>query len=153
VSQGSIALLGDACHPTLPYQAQGAAMAVEDGAVLGKLLGLFSKSNQFESEEKHPVAEILRLYESLRKSRTTLNVKGAIANQYWYHLPDGPEQEARDAELETAIWGNKTKWNLTDVDYQNNLLGFDVIKDCEAAFESWRQKLDDYEGRQFTAET
>src|ERR1700748_76062 len=40
--QGHTVLLGDACHPTLPYQAQGAAMAVEDGAVLGRLLGLLN---------------------------------------------------------------------------------------------------------------
>jgi salicylate hydroxylase len=32
---GSSALVGDACHPTLPHMAQGAAQAIEDGAVLG----------------------------------------------------------------------------------------------------------------------
>jgi salicylate hydroxylase len=37
--KGTVALLGDACHPTLPYQVQGAAMAVEDGLALGVLLG------------------------------------------------------------------------------------------------------------------
>jgi salicylate hydroxylase len=34
-TKDSVALLSDACHPTLPYQAQGATMAVEDGATLG----------------------------------------------------------------------------------------------------------------------
>ncbi|KAI8663819.1 FAD-binding-3 domain-containing protein [Fusarium keratoplasticum] len=62
-TKGSVALLGDACHPTLPYQAQGAAMAVEDGAVLGKLLGLLDKS-QIHDEKNH-IPEILKLYESL----------------------------------------------------------------------------------------
>ncbi|MEM9572539.1 MAG: FAD-dependent monooxygenase [Pseudomonadota bacterium] len=34
---GRAALLGDACHPTLPFQAQGAVMAIEDGFLLAKL--------------------------------------------------------------------------------------------------------------------
>ena len=36
--QGRVTLLGDACHPTLPFMAQGAAMAIEDGAVLSACL-------------------------------------------------------------------------------------------------------------------
>ncbi len=35
---GPVALLGDAAHPTLPYLAQGAGMAIEDAAVLARYL-------------------------------------------------------------------------------------------------------------------
>ncbi|KAK5025884.1 hypothetical protein LTR13_010348 [Exophiala sideris] len=49
-TKGSVALLGDACHPTLPYQGQGAAMAVEDGASLGRLLREDPTCGLFESE-------------------------------------------------------------------------------------------------------
>ncbi|EMD91232.1 hypothetical protein COCHEDRAFT_1082540, partial [Bipolaris maydis C5] len=92
-------LLGDACHPSLPYQAQGAAMAVEDGVILGLLLGrlkvaLESKAEPFIGLDLIP--QILQLYESLRKTPTTLNVKGAIQNQHVYHMPDGKEQIQRD---------------------------------------------------------
>lgn len=38
-AQGRVALLGDAAHPMLPYLAQGAGMAIEDAAELGRLLG------------------------------------------------------------------------------------------------------------------
>ena len=38
---GSFILIGDACHATLPNLAQGAAMAVEDGAVLGNVSPCF----------------------------------------------------------------------------------------------------------------
>lgn len=38
-------LIGDAAHPTLPYLAQGAAMAVEDAAVLTRALGQASSNN------------------------------------------------------------------------------------------------------------
>lgn len=126
-------------------------MAVEDGAVLGKLLGLLNSSSELSSNAKALIPEVLHLYESLRKSRTTVNVKGAISNQRMYHLPDGPEQEARDSELERVQWGDKTNWNNTDVEYQNNLLGFDVVRECEAAFESWKEKRYDSEGSQHSA--
>lgn len=38
--EGNVALMGDACHPTLPYIAQGAAQAVEDAGVLAAVLSL-----------------------------------------------------------------------------------------------------------------
>lgn len=37
-SQGRIVLLGDACHPMKPHMAQGAGMAIEDGAMLSRCL-------------------------------------------------------------------------------------------------------------------
>lgn len=52
---------GDSCHPMLPYLAQGANSAVEDGAVLGQLLGHVKGRDQ--------VPQALRLYEKLRKAR------------------------------------------------------------------------------------
>lgn len=52
---------GDACHPMLPYLAQGANSSLEDGAVLGLLLGHMTNKTQ--------LPRILRLYEGLRKSR------------------------------------------------------------------------------------
>lgn len=52
---------GDSCHPMLPYLAQGANSSLEDGAVLGLLLGHMTDKSQ--------LPRILRLYESLRKSR------------------------------------------------------------------------------------
>lgn len=76
--RGSIALLGDASHPTLPYQAQGAAMAVEDGAVIGTLLGRLQESGALVdgADTQALVGEMLKLYERLRKTRTSINVQG-----------------------------------------------------------------------------
>jgi salicylate hydroxylase len=78
--RGSVVLLGDSCHPSLPYQAQGAAMAVEDGAVLGTLLTRLHESELPDPSAEH-LSAMLRLYETLRKSRTTLQVQGAIKNR------------------------------------------------------------------------
>jgi 6-hydroxynicotinate 3-monooxygenase len=58
---GNVALLGDACHPMTPYMAQGAAMAIEDGAVLARCL---------EGVDCGEVAAALRRYEKNRQERT-----------------------------------------------------------------------------------
>jgi salicylate hydroxylase len=58
-TKGRVTLLGDAAHPMLPYLAQGACMAVEDGFALTNAL------------EKYPSAEqALQVYESERRPRT-----------------------------------------------------------------------------------
>jgi 6-hydroxynicotinate 3-monooxygenase len=58
---GNVALLGDACHPMTPYMAQGAAMAIEDGAVLARCLA---------DTDRAGVAAALRRYEKNRQERT-----------------------------------------------------------------------------------
>ena len=40
-SKGRCTLLGDACHPMVPFLAQGAVMAIEDGFVLARCLEKF----------------------------------------------------------------------------------------------------------------
>ena len=59
-SKKCITLLGDACHPMLPYLAQGAAMAIEDAWVLSRML------ERWEDEPANGIAE----YERYRRPRT-----------------------------------------------------------------------------------
>jgi salicylate hydroxylase/6-hydroxynicotinate 3-monooxygenase len=58
---GNVTLLGDACHPMTPYMAQGAAMAIEDAAVLSRCL---------EGIDRDGVAKAFRRFEASRKDRT-----------------------------------------------------------------------------------
>jgi 6-hydroxynicotinate 3-monooxygenase len=58
---GKVALLGDASHPMTPYMAQGAAMAIEDGAILARCL---------EGVDRDGIEAALRRYEATRKERT-----------------------------------------------------------------------------------
>ncbi|KAJ5925068.1 Salicylate hydroxylase [Penicillium verhagenii] len=132
--QGSIALLGDACHPTLPYQAQGAAMAVEDGATLGVLLGKLSKSDLPASK----VPDILRLYELTRKERTTINVQGAVENQKLYHMNDGPEADARDEAFTHVDWDDpdhEFQWGWGNVGYLKRLMAFNTTVEAGQQFD------------------
>ena len=141
---GSFALLGDACHPTLPYQAQGAAMAVEDAATLGVLFGRLQRHlNQKPCIVKsHSIRAVLLMYEKLRKDRTTINVQGAGSMQEFFHLPDGDAQRYRDEILQeykhTQTWPKDCRWPWGDAEYQSSLLGFDIVEAANEEFERWK---------------
>ena len=74
-SEGRVSLLGDACHPTLPFLAQGANMAIEDGMVLARCL------------DGYDIPEALRRYEAARLDRTSRIVRGSLENVSRYHNP------------------------------------------------------------------
>ena len=61
-NQGNVTLLGDACHPMTPYMAQGAAMAIEDAAVLSRCL---------RDVDRDGVEVAFRRFEATRKARTS----------------------------------------------------------------------------------
>jgi salicylate hydroxylase len=93
-SSGPITLLGDACHPMLPYGAQGAAQAVEDAAVLTACLS--------EAAGRDIPAALVR-YEAIRRGRATRVQEMSRANGVRFHLPDGPDQQARDAAMASGF--------------------------------------------------
>ncbi|OQD90644.1 hypothetical protein PENANT_c001G04093 [Penicillium antarcticum] len=134
-TNGAVALLGDACHPTLPYQAQGAAMAVEDGAVIGNLLGSLQDRNF--SNDLSVVTSILNLYEVVRKARTTRNVRGAVMNRQLFHIDDGLLQVIRDFALGYAGVTRKSDWTWFSSFRQRQTLGNDVLDECGKAFQDW----------------
>jgi salicylate hydroxylase len=74
--KGPVTLLGDAAHPMLPYLAQGAAMAIEDAAVLAQCLAL--------SPDDAPAA--LRAYEDERRQRTARTQRASRRNGTVYHM-------------------------------------------------------------------
>ena len=73
--KGRVTLLGDACHATLPFMAQGAAMAIEDGAVLAECLAAGDD-----------VAASLTRYEDLRRDRTARIQEGSRRNAEVFHM-------------------------------------------------------------------
>lgn len=87
---GRVALLGDACHAMLPYQAQGASQAMEDAAVLAEELGAVTADG---------IEGALARYTSRRAKHAGMVQQASLQNMSFYHLPDGPEQELRDAKL------------------------------------------------------
>jgi salicylate hydroxylase len=90
-----------------PFMAQGAAQAIEDGATLTACLA---------ADPDDPAAALQR-YEALRRPRVTKLQEMSRANKTRFHLPDGPAQEARDAEWARAAdrWPEALRW-LYDFD-------------------------------------
>lgn len=89
-SVGRVTLLGDACHPMLPFMAQGAAQAIEDGATLAAILS--------KTDRQH-IPQALVAYETVRLPRTSRIQAMATDNKTRFHLPDGPAQKRRDAQM------------------------------------------------------
>jgi salicylate hydroxylase len=96
-SRGAATLLGDAAHPMLPFLAQGAAMAIEDAAVLAASLA------GAPGVSAAPAA--LRRYEAQRRSRTARVQEAARANDRIYHL-GGPVAAVRDFALRVMLGGD-----------------------------------------------
>ncbi|TLD23848.1 hypothetical protein PspLS_06809 [Pyricularia sp. CBS 133598] len=95
---GPVALLGDACHPTLPHLSQGAAMAIEDGAVIAEVLSRLPPGGV----EPAQVGRCLKVYELLRKDRTSELVNLAAMSARALHLGDGKAKEERDRQFAEA---------------------------------------------------
>jgi salicylate hydroxylase len=75
-SRGNITLLGDACHPMLPYLAQGAAMAIEDAWVLARML------ERWEDEPARGIAD----YQRYRLPRTARVQRSSRLQGTEFHL-------------------------------------------------------------------
>ncbi|WP_186403985.1 FAD-dependent monooxygenase [[Actinomadura] parvosata] len=84
---GRLALLGDAAHPMLPFFAQGAGQAIEDAAVLAACL----------ARDPGHVHAALEQYQQARVPRARRVQIMSRARLAHHHLPDGPEQQSRDA--------------------------------------------------------
>ena len=72
---GSIAILGDAAHPTLPFLAQGANLAIEDAYVLARVCDEYSGLDQ-----------ALRAYQEQRRARVVRAIAAANSNARNYHF-------------------------------------------------------------------
>lgn len=92
-----VTLLGDSAHPTLPYLAQGAVMAIEDGAVLTRALAM-----------SDDLAQALQIYQRNRIDRTARIVRQSTANRTLFHL--GSQEAIRAAFARRDEGEDRNAW-------------------------------------------
>ncbi len=112
--QGRVALLGDAAHAMLPFFAQGAAQALEDALVLAACL---------DGTDPPGVPAALERYDAIRRPRAARVQLMSRGREVRNHLPDGPEQQARDEALQRGDPLADSAW----------LYGHDLAADVRAA--------------------
>jgi salicylate hydroxylase len=107
-------MLGDACHPMLPYMGQGGAQAIEDAAALTTCL--LRCGNDVEAG--------LKLYETVRVPRASKVQNGSWENKTRFHMPDGPAQMERDALMAKGM----TDWSYRAIAwvYEHDAAKLDV---------------------------
>ncbi|KAF2008783.1 FAD/NAD(P)-binding domain-containing protein [Aaosphaeria arxii CBS 175.79] len=124
-SEATVVFLGDACHPMLPYLAQGAGSSLEDGAALGSLLS--------RATSREDLFKTLQIYENLRKSRSSSLQKGSMRQRQYNHLPDGSEQQHRDRlmneQMAEPLPGYPFYW--LDPAQQSFVYGYDVYEEIK----------------------
>lgn len=97
-SRGRVVLLGDACHPMLPFMAQGAVMAIEDAMVLARSFAAYQDDYR----------KIFSGYENARIERANRCVVAADRNRLLFHSDRLIEPTDAEGYVET-------QWNEAKV--------------------------------------
>lgn len=93
-SKGRVTLTGDAAHPTSPYAAYGAGMAIGDGYFLAKIL------RDVDLSDNAAVASALQMFDSVRIPHTTVVVESAYQQGMQFHHTPEAERAERDRILD-----------------------------------------------------
>lgn len=119
---GRAVLLGDACHPMMPYMAQGAAQATEDAAALAAALR--------HRDGADGVPKALHTYQAQRLPRAAYVARNTRVLQEWLHLYDGEETERRRRLCASAGLDNPFFWG--SVERREWLFGHDAARLTES---------------------
>jgi salicylate hydroxylase len=138
---GSTALVGDACHPTLPHLNQGAAQAIEDAASVAVAL------ERCPSASAEDVSRALKVYEKVRKDRAYLLVDLAAQSGKALHLGEGKAKEERDKAFAAVKEGGKVPDKWADADIQKMIYTFDPARETEEKFEEYFRVTDAVEAQ------
>lgn len=135
-THGCVSLLGDACHPTLPHLSQGAAMAIEDGAVLAECI------SRIPNTQPATIAKALKVFELLRRDHTSMLVDMASYSGRVLHLGEGKAKEERDKEFANHAKNGSVpdKWASPDV--QKMIYSYDCVKEAQTKFDELFKSLE-----------
>ncbi|KAL3488183.1 hypothetical protein BJX62DRAFT_253487 [Aspergillus germanicus] len=115
ISRNIVCLLGDAGHPMMPHQSQGACMAIEDAAALGILFN--------EEHFSGDVAQTLRYYQEIRLPRVT-KVQAASAKAA-YNINERIGFSSNTGNTKYKVEDEKKKLTIEEMN------AYDMYKDIE----------------------
>lgn len=130
---GKAVLLGDACHPMLPYLAQGAAQAFEDAAVLRQILVQYRRG--LGRRGSSGMSQAVGAYERIRMPRARYLQDKTREYQHILHIKDGVQQRERDRRMKVDGVDNPIFWG--DVNRRLWLFSHDA-EDLNAEGANWR---------------
>lgn len=138
----NVVLMGDAAHSMVNHMAQGAATSMEDGAFLGRCIAKVV-------EGKIRLHDAVRIYEEERMPKAFAKQQVSFLNGAIWHLPDGPEQIARDKAMEPELEGRyyvRSSNLYGDPQTVLEVYGYDVEGHADTALEKYlnsgREPLD-----------
>ena len=123
-------IMGDAAHATLPYLAQGAAMAIEDAVVLGSTLS--------HIQSKDDLPRLLDFFYRVRVGRVHAIQRGSFTNRFFIHMKDEASLAMRKDVFETGDYPGSPNLMGNTV-FQEWLYGYDAAADAAA---KWKQEME-----------
>lgn len=129
----NVVLMGDAAHSMVNHMAQGAATAMEDGAFLGRCIAEVVKG-------KMRLDEAIGIYEAERMPKAYEKQQVSFINGAIWHLPDGPEQVARDETMAPELQGKyyvRSSNLYGDPQTVLGVYGYDAEEHAAAALEKY----------------
>ncbi|PSK48656.1 Kynurenine 3-monooxygenase [Elsinoe australis] len=127
---GKMVLLGDAVHATLPYLAQGAAMAIEDSVVLGSTL------SHLQSKDELP--RLLNLFYRIRVGRAQTIQRGSATNRFFIHMRQPEQLAMREEVFRTGDYPASPNL-MGNTLFQQWLYGYDATEDAKSWWKRERQ--------------
>ena len=129
----NVVLMGDAAHSMVNHMAQGAATSMEDGAFLARCIARVVKG-------QIRLDEAIRIYEEERQPKAYAKQQVSFLNGAIWHLPDGPEQIARDRAMAPELEGKyyvRSSNLYGDPQTVLEVYGYDVEQHAEAALDKY----------------
>jgi salicylate hydroxylase len=122
-------LIGDAAHATLPYLAQGAAMAIEDAAVLGSALSHLNSKDELHS--------LLQFFYRTRVDRAHSIQRGSFTNRFFIHMKDDEPLAMRRGVFKAGDYPSSPNL-MGNTIFQDWLYGYDAAEDAAAKWNKER---------------
>ncbi|EGY16165.1 hypothetical protein VD0002_g1119 [Verticillium dahliae] len=123
---GKMLLIGDASHATLPYLAQGAAMAIEDAVVLGSALSHVSA--------KEDIHRLLLFFYKTRVGRAHAIQRGSFTNRFFIHMREEEILKMRLGVFQAGDYPSSPNLMGNTV-FQDWLYGYDAKADASLQWE------------------